>query len=72
MAGLRQPHCKMTTDGARAENTNLHWVESPVWKGQTMGSFQQACARRNRSPRTKREDHIMITAIGKTILDAAE
>ncbi len=34
MAGLRQPHRKMAADGARAENTNPHWVESPVWKGQ--------------------------------------
>ena len=34
MAGLRQPHRKMAADGARAENTDPHWVESPVWKGQ--------------------------------------
>jgi hypothetical protein len=71
MAGLRQPHRKMTADGARAENTDAHWVESPVWKGQTMGSFQQACARRNRSRCTQREDQTMITAIVRFKLPAS-
>ncbi len=72
MAGLRQPHRKMAADGARAENTNAHWVESPVWKGQYLLSFQQGRARRNR-PRSP-QNHggsAMITAIVRFRLPAS-